>query len=126
MALEHELLVKAAIDTFDSNLVLLSQNTLNDPIERVETIHSLKQYIKEYKKMCKNNQVLSKTQAFLDKLLGEEALSRLHNKKATIIQRFFREAIANPYTLLCRQRLQHEFCTAQNALLLKVRKTTSI
>jgi hypothetical protein len=34
---------------------------------------------------------------------------RIRNESAAIIQERFREAIANPYTQLCRNRLLHEF-----------------
>lgn len=45
----------------------------------------------------------------LDQLNNDEADKRYLNKKAIIIQRTYRKAVANPYTPICKARLLHEF-----------------
>lgn len=45
----------------------------------------------------------------LDDLCQKEAVSRLHNAKAKIIQHHFKIAISNPHFVLCQNRLRFEF-----------------
>jgi translation elongation factor EF-4 len=46
---------------------------------------------------------------YLDTLIEEEAEHMFLTAKAKIIQRRYREAIANPYTHICKNRLLHEW-----------------
>ncbi len=47
--------------------------------------------------------------AKLDELLNKEAEHRFFNKKAKIIQNYWKQTITNPYHILCQRRLINEF-----------------
>ena len=97
---DHHDLVQLSIEAFDTALVELSLSTIQNPKTRLTTINSLKYHLKHYN--------LPKTSIILEQLLEHEANFRLQDKKAKVIQKHFREAIANPYKELCRRRLYHE------------------
>ena len=52
----------------------------------------------------------------LDIVIEEEADKRFYNKKASIIQKCFRDVVSNPYHSICRRRLIYEFVNAVNSL----------
>ena len=49
----------------------------------------------------------SRAAKIIQKMYHRRYLKRINS--AILIQERYREAIANPYTLLCRRRLEHEF-----------------
>lgn len=88
--------------SYSHDIVICRLNTYLDGSENVRAIAFLKEL---FHLGFRTLSVVTK----LDALLEKESVMRLRNKKAATIQRFFREAIANPTHTLCVKRLMHEW-----------------
>lgn len=81
--------------------------TILQPITSIHIHHHMMRMdmIKEIKKYTGINIMA----VLLEYMLVYEANYRYQNKKASIIQKHFKEAISNPYKELCKRRLLREY-----------------
>lgn len=69
----------------------------------------LREKISVLKTILNQGLVMPLCEELLDALLEELAVRKLMNKKATIIQRIWRDIVVNPNHPVCQSRLRHEF-----------------
>ena len=89
---------------FADNLAVLVYNASHDQEDLKEKIKGLKFCVSM---LSKEN--MPSSRALLNRLCSVESLRRLHERKASVIQSYWRKSVSNPNMYVCRRRLLREF-----------------
>lgn len=89
---------------FADNLAVLVYNASHDREDLKAKIKGLKLCVS----VCSKENMPS-SRVLLNRLCSVESMRRLHERKASVIQSYWRKSVSNPNMYVCRRRLLREF-----------------
>lgn len=92
---ETERFIMDLADTYMSRMVEDEARASGNPIQYVKSLAAETRYPMVWD--------------YLDRLLEDYASTQFTNKKAQVIQKYFRRVISDPYHDMCKRRLMYEF-----------------